>query len=164
VLPDGVESTLKAELPPYNKLFPSPLKIVAVVIVEAQDKNPEEVIAQLPLEDFNVKPVLPPLWACVTVNVAHVPDVYHVPPEMMQPFWAPLEVITLRKPVPAKLPTPEPPVEVGCAAVVVVVGEGEGWTAPDFGKYLMPVEGQVELLPIGSEGWKVPSCTEPCTL
>jgi hypothetical protein len=58
--------------------------------------------------------------------------------------------------VPAKLPTPpEGLVEVGWAAVVVVVVAAVvvGWADPDLGRYLMPVEGQVELLPMGSEGW-----------
>jgi hypothetical protein len=74
-----------------------PLKTVAEVMVEPQERNPDEVMAQLPLEDFNVKPLVPPLVvvAAVTVKVAQVPDVYHVPPEMMQPFWLPPET-TLR--------------------------------------------------------------------
>jgi hypothetical protein len=96
------------------------LKTVAE-IPDAQDKTPLDVIAQLPLEDFSVKPLL----TGVTVKVAQVPEVYHVPPEMIQPLGELLPLgRTLRKPLPEKEPEPPPPegaVEVGWAAVVVVV-------------------------------------------
>jgi hypothetical protein len=146
VLPDGVESVEKADEPAYSRVLPLPLNTVALETVDAQTRAPD-CTAQLPLEDFRVKP--PPL--AVTVKVAQVPEVYQVPPEMMQPFWAP-PLTTLRKPEPAKLPEPVPPVEVGWAAVVVAVLDGGG-VLPDLGRYLMPVLGQVELEPMGSEGW-----------
>ena len=101
------------------------------------------------------------------MKVAHVPVVYHVPPEMMQPFVLP-EVTTFRYPLPLK----EPPVgvevgpvlvevetvlvEVGLVLVEVAVEVGELPPPPDFGKYLIPVLGQEEVLPTASVGTNVP--------
>ena len=86
-----------------------------------------------------------PVPDAVAVNVAQVPPIYHVPPLMMQPLFAPPSV-TSRKPLPEN-GVPGAVVPVGAAVVVVVVvGLGE----PVFGKYLIPVDGQSELVPTGT--------------
>ena len=108
------------------------------------------------------------------VKVAHVPVVYHVPPEMMQPFVLP-EVTTFRYPLPLKEPlvgvevgpvlvevetvlveVETVLVEVGPVLVEVAVEVGELPPPPDFGKYLIPVLGQEEVLPTASVGTNVP--------
>lgn len=78
----------------------------------------------------------------VAVKVAHVPLVYHVPPEMMQPVGE-LEVVTWRVPRPVK-GVPAGVVPVGAGAAVVVGGVG---FEAVFGRYLMPVAGQLVLEP-----------------
>ena len=83
-----------------------------------------------------------PVPDAVAVNVAQVPPIYHVPPLMMQPLFAPPSV-TCRYPLPEN-GVPGAVVPVGAVvAVVVVVGAGE----PLLGKYLIPVDGQSELVP-----------------
>ena len=86
-----------------------------------------------------------PVPDAVAVNVAQVPPIYHVPPLMMQPLFAPPSV-TSRYPLPEN-GVPGAVVPVGAAVVVVVVVAGE----PVFGKYLIPVEGQSELVPTGTK-------------
>jgi hypothetical protein len=89
------------------------------------------------------------------VNVAHVPPTYHVPLLIKQPTCDPSAVKALKVPVPLKVTG----VPVGADAVVVfvtrvvcavvgmavwvVVGRG----LPDLGRYLTPVDGQVDLDP-----------------
>ena len=90
-------------------------------------------MAHFPLLEVRVKPVPD----AVAVNVAQVPPIYHVPPLMIQPLFAPPSV-TSRYPLPEN-GVPGPVVPVGAAVVVVVVGAGE----PVFGKYLIPVDGAV---------------------
>ena len=85
-----------------------------------------------------------PVPDAVAVNVAQVPPIYHVPPLMMQPLFAPPSV-TSRYPLPEN-GVPGAVVPVGAAVVVVVVVAGE----PVFGKYLIPVDGQSELVPTGT--------------
>lgn len=83
-----------------------------------------------------------PVPDAVAVNVAQVPPIYHVPPLMMQPLFAPPSV-TSRYPLPEN-GVPGAVVPVGAVVVVVVVvGAGE----PVLGKYLIPVDGQSELDP-----------------
>ena len=115
--------------------------------------NLPDTTPQLPLEDVRVKPS--PEEAAW--YVAQVPEVYHVPPEMRQPFFEPDE-ITFRYPLPLKAG----PVAVGdgAAEVRVEVGEDE----EPLGGYLMPVAGQEEDEPSLSAGSKVPLCTLPRTL
>jgi hypothetical protein len=74
------------------------------------------------------------------VKVAHVPDVYHVPALITQPFCAP-PLITLIVPLPERaVPVPvvvlvgEVVVPVGEVVVVIVVAVDE--LVPDFGRYL----------------------------
>lgn len=62
-----------------------PLEVKTVADTPDPQVNEPDETPQLPLDDFNVKP----LPDGVAVMVAHVPDVYHVPLEMMQPFWLP---------------------------------------------------------------------------
>lgn len=121
------------------------MKTVAVV-PEAQVKTPLTT-PQAPLLDFNVKPL--PL--VVAVYVAHVPPTYHVPPLIKQPLLAPL-VYASRYPVPLN-PVPGAEVPVGLLVVCKVVGVVD----PDLGRYLTPVDGQVDLLPSGEVAMKVPS-------
>lgn len=119
------------------------------MIVDAQLKVPE-VTAQRPLLDLSVKP----LPEGVAVKEAQVPEVYHVPPLMIQP---PLS--TLRVPLPLN-GVPGGLVPVG--AVVVVVGDPVG-AAPLLGMYLK-LAGHVDLEPSGSAATNWPVCTEPRTL
>lgn len=91
--------------------------------------------------------------------VAHVPDVYHVPAPIMHPVFVP-PLTTFRKPFPDSVPDPPVGVEVGVVVVpvgaVVVVDPPAG-----FGRYLIPVAGQVDPDPTGVAGLKVPLWTEP---
>ena len=65
---------------------------------------------------------------------------------MMQPLFAPPSV-TSRYPLPENgVPGAVVPVGAAVVVVVVVVGAGE----PVFGKYLIPVDGQSELVPTGT--------------
>lgn len=52
-----------------------------------------------------------------------------------------------------------PPVGVDVGLVAVVVGV----LLPDLGRYLIPVEGQSELVPDGATGMNSPVATEPFT-
>lgn len=61
------------------------MKTVAVLTPDPHVNAPEDAIAHFPLDDVSMKP--DPLAAAV--KVAHVPEVYHVPPLMMQPFVVP---------------------------------------------------------------------------
>ncbi len=90
--------------------------------------------------------------------VAQVPEVYQVPALIKHPSWLPL-VYALRYPDPENVPLPEVGVELEpdfvevCIVVVcIVVVAG----LPDFGRYLMPVEAQLEDCPTGEVGMKVP--------
>lgn len=79
----------------------------------------------------------------VAVKVAQVPVVYHVPLLMIQPFCLP-PLVTNRVPLPEK---DVPGALVGVVpTLLVVVGRGGG-PLPVFGKYFMPVAGQLELAP-----------------
>ena len=82
-----------------------------------------------------------PLPEAVAVNDAHVPPMYHVPPEMMQPDVEGA-VVTWRVPLPEK-GVPGAVVPVGAGVVVVVVGE----VAVPLGRYFTPVAGQSDLEP-----------------
>lgn len=84
----------------------------------------------------------------VAVNVAQVPPIYHVPPLMMQPLFAPPSV-TSRYPLPEN-GVPGVVVPVGAVVVVVVVAVVVGAGEPLLGKYLIPVDGQSELVPTNS--------------
>ena len=158
--PLATPSADQALLPWCTKELPSAENVVAEPTLEPQVNAPLTT-PQLPLLLDRVKPSSERL----AVKVAQVPLVYHVPAEMMQPFWLPLAT-TFRKPLPLKVP----PEEVGAEPPEVVVGadeppvvEGEG-DALDLGRYFMPVLGHVDEEPMGSEGTKVPVCTEPRTL
>ena len=85
----------------------------------------------------------------VAEYVAHVPEVYQVPALIKHPVWLPL-VTAFKYPLPEKVPPP--PVGLEPALVVVVVGAG----LPDFGRYLIPVEEQLEVEPTGEVGTNVP--------
>lgn len=110
--------------------------------------NVEPEIPQGPLEDLSVKPEPILLvrrlggkgWEGipegVAVYVAHDPLAYHVPAPIRQPFALPL-VMALRYPLPEN--DPDPPVGVVEPPVVVGVLPPP---PPDFGTYLIPVEGQ----------------------
>lgn len=74
----------------------------------------------------------------VAVNVAQVPVVYHVPPLIMHPFCEPLLVTR-------SVPLPENEVPGVLVGVVVAVVVGGG--VPVFGRYLIPVVGQLDLDP-----------------
>lgn len=80
----------------------------------------------------------------VAVKVAQVPVVYQVPPLMIQPFCLP-PLVTNRIPLPEK---GAPGALVGAVLALVVVPGGEG-PVPVFGRYLIPVAGQLELAPAG---------------
>lgn len=62
-----------------------------------------------------------------------------------------------RYPLPEKLPLP--PVGLDPPLLVVVVGAA----LPDLGKYLIPVEEQLDVDPTGEVGTKVPVWIEPRT-
>lgn len=87
---------------------------------------------------------------------------YQVPAEIKHPSWLPL-VKALRYPLPEKVPLPpvglDPPLVVVVMRVVVVVGV----EPPDFGRYLIPVEEQLEVEPTGEVGINVPVWIEPRT-
>lgn len=122
----------------YSRSLPSAVNTVASEIL-ALHANAPLWIAHLPLEDVRVNPSPED----VAVNPAHVPVVYHVPPDMMQPFLLP-EVMTFRYPLPEK----GVPVEVGVleAEVDVLVGDVlVGDEEEPLGRYLMPVAGQEEV-------------------
>ena len=127
------------------------MKTVGVVTVDAQVRT-LFLTAHLPLLDVRVKPDP----EAAAVNVAHVPVVYHVPPLMIQPVVFP-PVVTGRVPLPEK-GVPGVPVGPLPAVVVVVVPP-----LLPFGRYLIPVAGQLLLLPSGFDGSKVPVWTEPLT-
>ena len=85
-----------------------------------------------------------PLPEAAAVNVAHVPPMYQVPAEMMQPLLEP-EDVTWRVPMPEK---GVPGAVVGEVPPVVVVVGGEGGV-PDLGRYFTPVAGQLDFEPSG---------------
>ncbi len=89
---------------------------------------------QVPLEDLSVKPDP----EAVAVYVAQVPVVNQVPALIRHPSWAPLKM-ALRNPDPEKDPVPVGP-EPGADVV--------GVAAPDFGRYLMPDDGQLDDDPV----------------
>lgn len=95
------------------------------------------------------------------MKLAHVPVVYQVPAEIIQPFWDP-STSTVRLPLPEKAP----PVLVGEVVVVVDVGPVVVEVLPPelLGRYLTPVLGQVDFVPSGSAATKSPVWTEPRTL
>lgn len=76
----------------------------------------------------------------VAVNVAQVPVVYHVPPLIIHPFCEP-PLVTIKVPLPEN---EVPGVFVGGALEEVVVGDGVPLI---FGRYLIPVAGQLDLDP-----------------
>ena len=100
----------------------------------------------------------------MAVYVAHVPLVYQVPALIRHPVWLPL-VNAFRYPDPENIPLP--PVELELALVVLVVmvvlTVEVGTGVPDFGRYLIPVDEQLELCPTGAALTKRPVCTEPWT-
>ena len=89
------------------------------------------------------------------MNVAHVPPTYHVPLLIKQPTCDPSAVKALKIPRPLKLP--EVPVgdDAGVVFVISVVSAVVGLLVcivvgrglPDLGRYLTPVDGQVDLDP-----------------
>lgn len=150
-------------LPSYTSLPPSAEKEAALLTDDPQVKAPLTT-AHLPLLLLSVK--LSP--EAVAVNVAQVPETYHFPPEMIQPSWLP-EVRTFKLPLPLTAPPVEvevgaEPVEVAVLEVAVVVGEEPPPPPELLGRYLIPVLGQVDAEPTGSEGSKVPVWTDPLTL
>jgi hypothetical protein len=114
----------------------------------------------------------------VAVYVAQVPLVYQVPALIKHPVWLPL-VNPFRYPFPESVPLPPVGLELALDEVVLVVivvrvvDEVDCWLLdevdevetglPDFGRYLIPVDEQLEVCPTGSVGTNVPVCTEPCT-
>jgi hypothetical protein len=92
------------------------------------------------------------------VNVAQVPDTYHVPALMIHPSVPPL-YNTGSVPLPEALPPVGlPPEPVVVVVVVVVTG------LPDLGSHLMPVAGQLVVSPTAVVGTNEPVCRDPCTL
>jgi hypothetical protein len=77
-------------------------------------------------------------------------------------------VTAFRYPDPENVPLPPVGLELALDEVVLVVmvvllvDEVETGL-PDLGRYLMPVDEQLEVCPTGSVGMKVPVCTEPRT-
>jgi hypothetical protein len=70
-------------------------------------------------------------------------------------------VYAFRYPVPENEPLPPTAVELDPEVVlvtIVVVVE-----LPDLGRYLIPVEAQLDDWPTGAAGKNVPVCTEPLT-
>lgn len=101
-------------------------------------------MAQRPLLDVRVKLSVPD--DAVAVKVAQVPPMYHVPGLMMQPFGLPEEV-TWRVPLPEKGALGAVVgMVVGAVEVEVVVLVDE---VPelDLGRYLTPVDAQLDLAP-----------------
>jgi hypothetical protein len=96
-----------------------------------------------------------------------VPLVYHVPALIKHPVWVPL-VYAFKYPDPEKVPLSPIGLELALDAVVlvvvvvIVVDEVETGL-PDLGRYLIPVDEQLEVCPTGEVGTKVPVCTEPRT-
>ena len=155
VLPDGVESVEKAVDPLYSRVLSSPVK-TALVTPEPQVKTPETT-PQLPLDDLRLKPSP----EAVAVKVAHVPEVYQVPAEMIHPFWLP-PLTTFRTPEPLKAPPGE---DVGLEPGAVEVEVGEPPPPPPLllGRYLIPELGQLDFVKL-CDGSNVPFCTDPLTL
>jgi len=89
-----------------------------------------------------------------------VPLVYHVPALIKHPVWVPL-VYAFKYPDPEKVPLSPIGLELALDAVVLVVVVETG--LPDLGRYLIPVDEQLEVCPTGEVGTKVPVCTEPRT-
>jgi hypothetical protein len=86
----------------------------------------------------------------VAVYVAQVPDVNHVPALIRHPFCDP-PVIAFRKPDPEN-GAPGVPVGAEPPVVVVVVDVGGMVVPPDLGRYLIPVEAQLDDWPTGLTG------------
>ena len=152
MLPLATLSALQAALPPAASLPSTAVNVVAVETLDPQTSAPETT-PHLPLLDASVKPDSD----VVAVNVAQVPVVYHVPAEMMQPVLE-LPTLTFKCPFPLK---GVPGVEVleGVLGLVPLGVE----PPPLFGRYLMPVDGQVDFVPSGFVGTKVPVWTLPRT-
>lgn len=88
------------------------------------------------------------------VYVAQVPETYHLPLEIRQPFLElEPEGMMVRWPLPEKgVPGADVEVDVGAGEVRVPVGVDE----TPLGRYLIPVDGHLELAR-GSAGSKVPA-------
>ncbi len=84
MFPLGTLSAEKFAAPSYTSKSPSAEKDVALLTEEPHVKAPPT-IAQSPFLLDKVKPSS----EVVAVKPAQVPDVYQVPPEMMQPVWLP---------------------------------------------------------------------------
>jgi len=139
VLPLGTAPAYQFALPPYANSPPSFANTPALV-TELPHTRLLLCTAHFPLLDVSVKP----LPEAAAVNVAHVPPMYQVPAEMMQPLLEP-EDVTWRVPLPEKgVPGA---VVGGVPPVVVVVGEEGG--VPDLGRYFTPVAGQLDFEPSG---------------
>lgn len=133
--PVGTASVYQLPLPPTTANLPPAVVVnTPAVVTPVPHVNVPLAALHLPLDDVKVNP--PDTGAAV--KVAHVPVVYHVPPEMMQPFVE-LPDVTGRVPLPENVPE----VDVGAVVVEVVVGGGE----EVLGRYLMPVAGQLDLEP-----------------
>lgn len=90
VLPLGTLSAEKALEPLLScNVFPSFVKIVLVTL-DPHVRSPET-MPQGPFDDLSMKPAPD----SVAVMVAQVPDVYHVPEDIMQPLVLP-DKMTLR--------------------------------------------------------------------
>ena len=89
-LPLGSSAAQKLVLPLYIKLLPFALNVEAVPTSLAQLSLPLEPTAQLPFDDRSENFGSSSKGDCGTLlcmrKVAQVPLVYHVPPEMRQPF------------------------------------------------------------------------------
>ena len=168
---------------PFHQQSISRLRKDAILTVKTVAVTPdpqvkiEFEIPQEPLEDFRVNPepakyqrnfhfmfvLLSDSPDAVAVYVAHVPVVNQVAALIRHPCWFPL-VYAFKYPDPEKVPLPPVGLEVELDPVVVVVGlvvvvkavvmVGAG--LPDFGRYLIPVEGQVDVDPTGEVGSNVP--------
>ena len=117
MLPLAALSALHTALPPAARLLSTAVKPVPLLTLASQVKAPPT-MPHLPFELVSVKPSS----SSVAVKVAHVPEVYHVPLLMMQPFFVP-PTSTLRYPFPLNgVPGAEVLVGAGPPTVVLVAG------------------------------------------
>ena len=141
-LPLGTLVAYQFVEPPFTATSFPPVALAntpAVVTDEPQVSVPVVPLdrAHLPLLDVSVKVLLSePTGAAV--NVAQVPDVYQVPPEMIQPVDLE-EIVTCSVPFP-EMGVPGDEVDVGADPVDVGV-------PLVFGRYLIPVAGQLDFEP-----------------
>jgi hypothetical protein len=155
VLPLGTPSLLNAVEPPeaIRRLPPDDTAVKVVDATPPPHANVPPLTPQLPFEEVMVKPDVDPLKVIVArVWVDQVPNV-RIPP-IVDPPW-----IAWTVPLVGKLPSE---VGVGLEAPVDEVGL-EPPEPPDFGGYLIPLEGQEPALG-ASIATNCPSITDPLRL